>query len=124
MELNQIEVHLMELPTIEASESLVNAVMGRISQLESTAAAESNEFLWNPIVLVGIWLLAIAYVIPAEGESWLSNLWSSVGVFRSVEVSAYFSHHPPWAIVCAALASLLIAVGSAMPKRDYAASPS
>lgn len=117
MELNQIEVHLLELPTVEASESLVNEVMGRISRLESTAAVESNVRLWNPIVLVGVGLLAIAYVIPAEGESWLSNLWSSVGVFRTVEVSAYFSHHPPWAIVFAAFASLLIAVGSAMPRR-------
>lgn len=120
LELHRLEEHLTELPTVEPSEFFVQAVMNRLTQVETVTAVAFRRFssgtFTYPATFVGALMLAVAYVLPAAGESWLSSIWFSGGAIRGVEMSAYLAHHPPLAILLAGVASLLIVLGLIMPE--------
>ena len=67
------------------------------------------------MIFVGALMMAAAYVVPAAGESWLTNLWPSARPLHLVGLSAYLLQHPPWAMVLAGFAALLILMGLALP---------
>jgi len=121
LELHQVEERLTELPSVEPSSLLLETVMSRITQRGPAIVPSSQGFSYDlfkySAIHVGGLLLAAAYMFPAGGQFWLSNLWSAPGLFRTIGISAYLSQHPLWAIVLAGLAALLIVVGLAVPER-------
>jgi hypothetical protein len=121
MEMHQLEERLTELAAAEPSGLLLQNVMSRISQRERISAVSSQGSSYNLIkysaMFVGGQLLAVAYVFPAAGQSWLSNLWSAPGLFRAVGISAYLGQHPLWAMHLAGIAALMIVLGLALPGR-------
>jgi hypothetical protein len=120
LELQQLEDDLTELPAVEPSELFLEAVMSRIAQRKPAAVPSSRglsyELFRYAAIAVGALLLAGAYLVPAAGGSWLSNLRPSTGLIRSFGISAYLSQHPLWAIQLAGFAALMIIVGLAMPE--------
>jgi hypothetical protein len=126
LELHQLEEDLADLPAIEPSGLLLEAVMSRIAQRESAAVPSrgfSHEWLRYAIITAGALLLATAYLFPAAGESWLSNLRPATELVRTSGISAYLSQHPLWAIHLAGFAALLIVLGIAAgtegPVREF-----
>jgi hypothetical protein len=118
-QLERLERGLAQLPGVEPSADFAQRVMSRIADSERLEAAPRNVNAWerprDVAVLVAGLVLACSYLWPMERQSWLSNLWNWSGaipwVARSASLSQYLSHHPPWAILLAALASTwLIAV--------------
>ena len=69
----------------------------------------------HPKMFVGALILASAYLVPGAGESWFSNLWLSPRFLHLVGLSAYLLLHPPWAMVLAGIAALLMLMGLALP---------
>jgi hypothetical protein len=68
-----------------------------------------------PTTFVGALILASAYLVPGAGQSWLSNLWPSARSLQLLRLSAYLLQHPPWAMLLAGFAALLILMGLALP---------
>ena len=120
MQLHWLEEHLTELSDTEPSEVFVQAVMSRITRPEPAVIVSSQRFGWEklsyPMIFVGALTLVAAYVFPAAGDPWLSNLWSSGGLIRTVGMSAYLAHHPMWAVLLSEVAALLIVVGLFLPE--------
>jgi hypothetical protein len=118
LELHQIEERLTELSSVEPSTLLLENVMSLISQRKPVSAGSSQGFSYEifkyAAIYLGAQLLAISYLVPSAGQSWLSNLWSAPGLVRTVGISAYFSQHPLWAIHMAGLAALMIVLGLAL----------
>jgi hypothetical protein len=121
LELHQVEERLTELSAVEPSSLFLETVMSRISQRGPVAVRSSRGFSYelfqHAAISVGALLLSAAYMFPAAGKSWLSNLWSAPGLFRTVGISAYLSQHPLWAIHLAGIAALIIVLGLAVPER-------
>jgi hypothetical protein len=121
LELHRIEERLAELPAVEPGGDFLETVMNRVTQREPRAVRSARgawyEALKHAILFVGALTLAVAYVVPPAGESWLSNLWPAVGLVRRLGISVYLTQHPPAAIVLAGLAALLIVLGLALPER-------
>jgi hypothetical protein len=99
--------------------------MGRVARHRPAAAPPSRGLApdWPrcAAVAAGSLLLLIAYLIPADGESWPSSLHPAL--IRTVGMPTYLGQHPAWAIHLAGLAALLIAAGLAIaegPARDWA----
>ena len=69
-----------------------------------------------PTMFVGALILASAYLVPGAGQSWLSNLWPSARSLQLLRLSTYLLQHPPWAMVLAGFAALLILMGLALPE--------
>lgn len=92
--------------------------MSRIARREPAAVASSRGFPYElfkyAALIVGALLLAAAYVFPAAGQSWRSNLWPAPGLIRTFGMSAYLGQHPLWAIHLAGFAALLIVLGLAV----------
>jgi hypothetical protein len=118
LDLHQVEEDLTQLPAVEPSGLLLETVMSRIARRKPVAVpsspGSSYEWLNHAAILIGALLLAAAYLVPAAGQSWLSNLWPSPGPFRTFGMSAYVDQHPSWAIQLAGLAALMIVVGLAV----------
>jgi hypothetical protein len=121
LELHLLEERLTELSAVEPSRLLLENVMRRIAQLKPVSAVSSQGFPYDLIkhsaMFVGGQLLALAYLLPSAGESWLSNLRLAPGLSRTVGISAYLSQHPLWAMHLAGLAALMIVVGLVLPDR-------
>jgi len=121
LELHHVEELLTGLSGVEPSSLLLETVMSRITQPAPIAGLFSQGFSYELVryaaIFVGAALLAAAYLFPAAGKSWLSNLWSAPGLVRTLGISAYVSQHPFWAMQLAALAALMIVLGLAMPER-------
>jgi hypothetical protein len=119
--LHQTEERLTKLPAVEPSRQLLETVMSRITQREPLATRSSQrpsyELFKYATIYVGAQLLAVAYMFPSTGSSWLSNLWATPGLFRTVGISAYLGQHPLWATHLAGLAALMIVMGLAVPER-------
>lgn len=114
------ETHLLEqrlaaLPAVEPSAAFLEAVMSRIAQPTPSAVRASRGSRWGllqpAVVCLGALGLAVAYLFPAAGQSWLSNLWSSPRLTSGTGLVGYLSQHPPWAILLAGLATLLLVAG-------------
>jgi hypothetical protein len=107
------------LSAVEPSAAFLENVMGRIARPEPVVVGPSRGSSWGTLkdltIFVGALILAVAYLFPAAGRPWLSNLPLSVGVVRSLEISAYLTVHPPWAVLLAGFAALLILLGLAVP---------
>jgi hypothetical protein len=135
LERHRLEEDLASLPAVEPSGRLMKNVMSRVARRRPAAAPTSRgsarEWSRYAVVAAGALLLAAAYLVPAAGESWLSNL--QPGPIRTIGMPAYLGQHPPWAIHLAGLAALLIAAGLAIaegpghararPKLDTGDSP-
>ena len=119
LELHQVEERLAELLAIEPSVDLLESVMNRVTQPQPVALLPARQLLIGmfkyPTMFVGALILASAYLVPGAGQSWLSNLWPSAPSFHLVGLSAYFLQHPPWAMVLAGFAAMLILMGLALP---------
>jgi len=124
LEWHRLEEELADLPAVEPSGRLLEDVMSRLARPAPafpTTRGFGREWSRYAVLAAGALLLAAAYLVPAAGESWLSNL--QPGLIRTVGMPAYLGQHPPWAIHLAGLAALLIAVGLAIaegPGRDAA----
>jgi hypothetical protein len=122
LELHHIEEQLTGLCTFEPSGAFLENVMSRITQAEPHPVLSAQRFsfedLKKPMIVVGGLILAAAYVLPSAGESWTANLWPSVGLFRTAQLSAYLAAHPPWAVILAGVAALLVVFGLALPERQ------
>jgi hypothetical protein len=120
LELHRVEEHLTELSVVEPSHQLLETVMSRVTQRRPAAVPSSRGFSYESLryaaIYIGALILAAAYLFPADGQSWLSNLWLAPGFFRTLGFSAYLSQHPLWAIYLAGLAALLIVLGLAIPE--------
>jgi hypothetical protein len=121
LELHRAEERLTELPAVEPSSRLLEAVMSRITEREPVGVLSSQGFSYELLryaaIYVGALLLAAAYMIPPAGKSWLSNLLSAPGLSRTLGFSAYLGQHPLWAIYLAGFAALMIVLGLAVPER-------
>ncbi len=129
MALHRLEEDLAELPAVEPSEVFIQTVMGRIMQSEPTVVLPSSYPYWETVkysaIVVGALALITIYSMPAVGESWLLNLWAggswlttlwpSVGP-RTVGMLTYFIDHPPWVILLAGVAALLLVLGLVTPE--------
>lgn len=115
LEWHRVEESLAGLPAVEPSPLLLESVMSRIARLESAAVPSSRGFPYErpryAAIFIGALVLAAAYVVPAPGQSWLSNVWPAPGLLRAHGLSAYLSQHPPWAILLAGFAALMIVFG-------------
>ncbi len=120
LELHQVEEQLTGLCAVEPYGTFLENVMSRITQPEphllQSAQRFSPEALKKPMIVLGGLILAAAYVVPSAGESWLASLWPSAGLFRAAHLSAYLAAHPPWAVILAAVAALLVVFGLALPE--------
>ncbi len=120
LELHQVEEQLTGLCAVEPYGTFHENVMSRITQPEphllQSAQRFSPEALKKPMIVLGGLILAAAYVVPSAGESWLASLWPSAGLFRAAHLSAYLAAHPPWAVILAAVAALLVVFGLALPE--------
>jgi hypothetical protein len=116
--LHHVEERLTELPGVEPSSMLLEAVMSRLAHREVVAVPASQgfsfELLRYAMISAGALLLAAAYLIPAGGRSWFSDLWSPPGLVGTFGVSTYLGQHPFWAINLAGFAALLIVLGLAV----------
>jgi hypothetical protein len=121
LEVHRLEERLTELSAVEPSGLLLENVMSRISQRGPVSAGSSQGFSYEifkyAAIYVGAQLLAFSYVFPSAGQTWLSNLWSTPGLFRAVGIAAYLGQHPLWAMHLAGLAALMIVLGLALPDR-------
>jgi hypothetical protein len=121
LELHRVEEHLTALPAIEPSGLFLEGVMGRVAQHRPAVVrsfrGSLHEWLEVAAVLVGATLLAAAYLVPATGKSWFSNLWTAPALIRPLGISAYLGQHPLWAIHLAGLATLMIVLGMTVPER-------
>jgi len=113
--LHWVEERLTDLSAVEPSGVFLETVMNRIKDAEADAVLPSQGFssgmFKHSTMLVGGLLMAVAYILPSPGQSWLSNLWPSLGLVRNVRLSDYLAQHPPWAVLLAAVAALLIVLG-------------
>ena len=122
LESHEVEERLARLLAIEPSNDLLESVMNRVTQpqLQPVALLPAGQLLVGMFryltMVVGALILASAYLVPAAGQSWLSNLWPSARSLHQLTLSAYLLQHPPWAIVLAGLAVLLILMGLALPE--------
>jgi hypothetical protein len=118
LELHRLEEDLTDLPAVEPSRLLLESVMDRITQRESATVPSSGrssyELIKSAAIFVGALVLASAYMVPAAGQSWLSNFWPTPGLSRTIGFSAYLDQHPLWAIHLAGLAALMIVLGLAV----------
>jgi hypothetical protein len=121
LELHQTEERLTKLPAVEPSILFLETVMSRITQRgpvdTRSSRRPSYELFKYTAMYFGAQLLAVAYIFPSAGSSWLSNLWAAPGLFRTVGISAYLGQHPLWAMHLAGLAALMIVIGLAVPER-------
>jgi len=121
LELHHVEEQLAGLCAVEPSSGFLEHVMTRIKSKEphriESARRISPEAFQKSMIVVGALILAAAYVVPAAGQPWLANLWPSIGLMRSGVLSAYFVAHPPWAMILAGVAALLVVFGMALPER-------
>ena len=74
-------------------------------------AVVEPHLVWRPAALVES---LPRLVVPAGGESWLSNLRPAPGLIRTFGLSTYLGQHPPGAIYLAGLAALIIVLGLAV----------
>jgi hypothetical protein len=122
LELHRIEEHLSALPAVVPSGVLLERVMDRIAHQELVAVPVHQRFsvgmFKDAAIFVGAATLAVAYLVPATGESWLSILWPANRLVRIAGISAYLAQHPPWVVLVAGAAALLIVLGLAMPERQ------
>jgi hypothetical protein len=118
MELHQVEERLTELAVVEPGSAFLESVMERIARLEPVAVERSHGLSWGilryPTMLVGAAMLAMAYLLPAAGGSWTSNLWPTESLVRTVALSAYFTHHTPWSALLAGASASMIILGLAL----------
>jgi hypothetical protein len=121
LELHQVEELLAGLSAVEPGRDILQAVMSRITQREPASVVPApglrRELLKYAMVLMGAWMMAAASIAPAAGGSWLSSLWPPIGVVRAPGILAYLNQHPPWAVLLAGIAALLIILGLAVPER-------
>ena len=120
LELHQVEERLAGLPAIEPSNALLGSVMSRVTQPRPVEILPARQLLVGmfryPVMFVGALILAVAYLVPGAGQSWLPDLWPSVPALQFVRLPTYLLQHPPWAIVLAGFAALLILMGLALPE--------
>ncbi len=118
LELHQVEERLAGLLAIEPSNDFVESVMSRVTQPQPVALLPAGRHLAGTFkfstMFVGAVMLALAYLVPAAGQSWLSNLWPSAPSLQLLRLSAYLVQHPPWAMMLAGVAALLILMGLAL----------
>jgi len=95
--------------------------MNRVTQTQPVALLPARQLLVGtlkyPTMFVGALILASAYLVPAAGQSWLSNLWPSAQSLQLLRLSTYLVQHPPWAMVLAGFAALLILRPCRAPSR-------
>jgi len=115
LQLHQLEERLTNLDAVEPSRLFLDTVMNRITAVEADAVVPSQGFSSGMFkystMFVGGLLMAVAYVVPSAGQSWLANLRPSVGLFHTVRISDYLAQHPPWAVLLAGVAALIIVLG-------------
>ncbi len=120
LELHHVEERLAGLPAIEPSIDLVESVMNRVTQPQPVAIWPAGQLLLRMLkyatMVLGALILASAYLVPGAGQSWLANLWPSARSLELLRLSVYVSQHPPWAMILAAFATLLILMGLALPE--------
>lgn len=120
LELHQVEEQLTGLCEFEPSGAFVENVMSRVTQPEPHRVLASQRFspemLKIPMLVLGTLILAAAYLVPSGGGSWLGVLWPSVAPFRMPGLLAYLSAHPPWAVIVAGIAALVVVLGLALPE--------
>jgi len=120
LDLHRVEEQLAGLLVIEPSNDLLESVMNRVAQPQPVALSPARQLLVGmfkyPTMLMGALILASAYLVPGAGQSWLSNLWPSARSLQFLRLSVYVSQHPPWAMVLAGFAALLILMGLALPE--------
>ncbi len=120
LELHQVEERLAGLLAIEPSSDLLESVMNRVAQPQPVALLPARQLLLGmfkyPTMFVGALILASAYLVPGAGQSWLSNLWPSARSVHLLRLSTYLVQHPPWAMLLAGFAALLILMGLALPE--------
>jgi hypothetical protein len=121
VKLHQLELRLSELPAVTSSSDLPAMVLARIAQTASLATPPSRgsapSMFKCSAMIVGGFVLAVSYLVPAAGSSWLASLWPSTGPVRLPGLAVYFAQHPPLAILLAALAAALFFLGLVLPDR-------
>jgi hypothetical protein len=121
LEVQRVEESLAGLPAVEPSAGFSDRVMRTIALLQQhpvpRSVQQGTSAIRSVMVLAGALILGLAYILPAAGNSWLSNLLPAAVPLRSVGLSAYLAQHPPWAVFLAGLAAVLIALGLSEPER-------
>ncbi len=118
VKLHRLEVLLAELPAVSPSSGFAAGVMARIAQAEIQEPKLGQEsalaMLGYALATLGALMLAVAYLVPAGGSSFLNNLMPQMGLVRSMGMMAYLAGRSPGAVALSVLATLSILLGLAL----------
>jgi hypothetical protein len=120
--LHDVEEQLAALREFEPASGFVDRVMSRVTQLQAQTIRRKTESSWaepvkTALLVLGGLVLGVAYIVPTAGQDLVGKLWPSFTFVRWPLLATYLTAHPPWAVMLAAIAALVVVYGLVIPAR-------